>query len=82
LQAEEGETLAQFRGGLWLTQEGSFGVLAVDSSLRVVFQGDEPSQAYGPFERAHIVGGMLRCGSEPNDLLARLDDQGEVWEVL
>jgi hypothetical protein len=82
LQTEEGEALALFRGGLWLTPEGEFAVLAVDSPVRVVFQGDEPSQAYGPFERALVVGGMLRYGSEPNDLLARLDDQGGEWEVL
>jgi hypothetical protein len=82
LHAEEDETLASFRGGLWLTPEGKFGVLAVDSAVRVVFQGGEPSQVYGPFERVLVVGGMLRYGAERNDHLARLDDQDGVWEVL
>jgi hypothetical protein len=82
LQAGEGEPLASFRGGLWFTPEGEFGVLAVDSAVRVVFQGDELPRLYGPFERVLIVGGVLRHGPQPDDLLARLDDQAAAWEVL
>jgi hypothetical protein len=82
LQTGEGEPLASFRGGLWFTPEGEFGVLTVDSAVRVVFQGDESPRLYGPFERVLIVGGVLRHGPQPDDLLARLDDQAAAWEML
>jgi hypothetical protein len=82
LRDAEGEPIASFRGGLWLTSEGKFGILALDTAVRVSFQGEEPSQIYGPFERVYIIGGVLRYGPAPNDLLARLDDQSGSWEVL
>jgi len=59
LRADGGETLALFQGGLWLTRQGSFAVLAVDSAVRVVFQGEDAPQAHGPFERVLVVGGVL-----------------------
>jgi hypothetical protein len=78
----DGQEIASFRGGLWYTAQGEFGLVRFDSPVLITFRGDGPAASFGPLEKVMIVGGMLRYGEGANAFLARLDDQAGAWELL
>ncbi len=74
--------IGTYENGVWAVENDVFLIIGADHPTKVRFESNGESCAdYGPFERLKVVDGAIRHGPNAIELLARLDDQAQLWYV-
>ena len=77
------QEVASYAGGMWHINGRSFTTVTPQSPATVRFESADQScsETYGPFDQVRLVDGFMRYGNQFKQILARLDEQSQLWYV-
>jgi hypothetical protein len=83
LAGPDEEPVGFYADGLWHVAGRSFTAARPDVPTAVQFQdnGSHSGEALGPFEHVKLVDGAIRQGPRLGRLLAKFDDESQLWLV-